>query len=103
MYWYSTIHVPDESLPRVFSEAARVLRPGGLAVVGFHAGDEVRDIGPGFRQLGHDLRLDRYHRHLDVVLAVAMAHGLVPLVKVTREPLGDERDPQASAILRLGR
>lgn len=103
VYWYSIIHLPDEALPRVFSEAARALRPGGLAVLAFQAGDEVRDVGERLRPLGHDVQLYRYHRQLDVVLAVAAAHGLFPLVQVTREPFGDERDPQASAILQLAR
>lgn len=100
VYWYSIIHLPDEALPRVFSEAARVLRPGGLAVVAFQAGDGVRDIGAGLHPLGHGVRLDRYHRQLDVVLAIAAAHGLFPLLQLTREPIGDEQDPQSSTILR---
>ncbi|WP_153503155.1 class I SAM-dependent DNA methyltransferase [Cumulibacter manganitolerans] len=99
VFWYSIIHLPDRLLPRVFAEAARVLGPGGLVALGFQSGDEVREIGAGFRRLGHDVHLDRYHRELSVVLAVAAAHGLFPLVQVVREPLPGERDPQAFAIL----
>lgn len=100
VYWYSMIHLPNDALPRVFAEAARVVRPGGLVIVGFQSGDDVRDIGEALRQLGHDVRLDRHHRTLDVVLAVAAAHGLFPVAQLTRGPIGAERDPQSFAILR---
>ncbi len=38
--WYSTIHVPDEELPRAFAEFHRVLAPGGYVQLGFQVGDE---------------------------------------------------------------
>lgn len=38
--WYSTIHVPDEELPRVFAEFHRVLAPGAHVQLGFQVGDE---------------------------------------------------------------
>lgn len=100
VYWYSMIHLPDEALPRIFAEAARVVRPGGHVVVAFQGGDGIRDIGEAFRRFGHDVRLERHHRSLDVVLAVAAAHGLYPVAQLTRGPIGAERDPQAFAILR---
>jgi SAM-dependent methyltransferase len=38
---YAIVNLPRESLPRVFREMARVLQPGGLRLLAFHAGDHV--------------------------------------------------------------
>ncbi|MFC8076716.1 class I SAM-dependent methyltransferase [Streptomyces sp. NPDC057307] len=37
--WYSIIHVPDDAIGRVLAVFHRVLRPGGLLLLGFHVGD----------------------------------------------------------------
>jgi SAM-dependent methyltransferase len=37
--WYSIIHVPDEAIGAVLAGFRRVLRPGGLLLLGFHVGD----------------------------------------------------------------
>lgn len=37
--WYSIIHIPDEAIGAVLAGFRRVLRPGGLLLVGFHVGD----------------------------------------------------------------
>jgi SAM-dependent methyltransferase len=39
--FYSIVHLPQESLPQVFREMERVLRPGGRLLLAFHMGDEV--------------------------------------------------------------
>jgi len=39
--FYATVNLPTESLPLAFRELARVLRPGGLLLLAFHAGDEI--------------------------------------------------------------
>jgi SAM-dependent methyltransferase len=36
--FYSIVHVPDAAMPAVAREFRRVLRPGGVALVGFHEG-----------------------------------------------------------------
>lgn len=38
VFWYSIIHTPPENLASVWQELARVLGPGGRALVAFHAG-----------------------------------------------------------------
>src|ERR1700733_9552583 len=53
--WYSTIHVPDDRLPEAFAEFHRVLAPGGLALLGFQAGDESRHRTEA---LGRSISLD---------------------------------------------
>ncbi|WP_238010668.1 class I SAM-dependent methyltransferase [Dactylosporangium sp. AC04546] len=40
--FWSTIHVPDEHMPAVCAGFHRVLRPGGVLLVGFHAGEGTR-------------------------------------------------------------
>ncbi|MFF7205546.1 MULTISPECIES: class I SAM-dependent methyltransferase [unclassified Streptomyces] len=37
--WYSIIHVPDDAIGAVLAGFRRVLRPGGLLLLGFHVGD----------------------------------------------------------------
>ena len=39
--FYAIVNIPKESLPLVFREMARVLRPGGMLLLAFHMGDEV--------------------------------------------------------------
>jgi SAM-dependent methyltransferase len=42
--FYSIIHLEPGELPRAFEEIHRVLRPGGLSLVAFHIGAEVRHL-----------------------------------------------------------
>ncbi|MFH8468538.1 class I SAM-dependent methyltransferase [Streptomyces sp. NPDC017991] len=37
--WYSIMHVPDDAIGEVLTGFHRVLRPGGLLLLGFHAAD----------------------------------------------------------------
>ena len=60
MYWYSTIHSPDDALPRIAAEAARVVRPGGPAWTlgqGSLEDHDRRLVGAGdlrgLRDIGH--------------------------------------------------
>jgi ubiquinone/menaquinone biosynthesis C-methylase UbiE len=39
--FYAIVNIPKESLPLVFREMDRVLRPGGMLLLAFHTGDEV--------------------------------------------------------------
>ena len=39
--FYAIVNIPNESLPLVFREMERVLRPGGLLLLAFHAGNEA--------------------------------------------------------------
>jgi SAM-dependent methyltransferase len=46
--FYSVIHVPDDDIPTVFGHFHRVLRPGGVTMIGFHVGDEHRHKTDGY-------------------------------------------------------
>ena len=39
--FYAIVNIPKESLPLVFQEMQRVLRPGGLLLLAFHMGDQT--------------------------------------------------------------
>lgn len=39
--FYAIVNMPNESLPMVFQEMARVLQPGGLLLLAFHAGEKI--------------------------------------------------------------
>jgi SAM-dependent methyltransferase len=58
--FWSVIHVPDESVPRAFSEFHRVLRPGSPVLVGFHVGEGTRTTTEGYS--GRAIRVDSHRR-----------------------------------------
>jgi SAM-dependent methyltransferase len=43
--WYAVIHLGDRRRPSAYAEFARVLRPGGHALLAFHTGDA--ETAPG--------------------------------------------------------
>jgi SAM-dependent methyltransferase len=53
--FYSIIHLEAGELPRAFEEIRRVLRPGGLFLVAFHIGAEVRHLDEWW---GHAVDVD---------------------------------------------
>ncbi|MFD0022238.1 class I SAM-dependent methyltransferase [Streptomyces sp. NPDC058382] len=57
--WYSLIHVPDDEIGPVLAHFRRVLRPGGLLLLGFHIGDGSRPKTRGYG--GHPMKV---HVHL---------------------------------------
>ena len=58
--FWSVIHVPDHSVPGVFAEFRRVMRPAGPLLVGFHVGDEVQHSTEGYS--GGSINVDSYRR-----------------------------------------
>ncbi|MEU4738951.1 class I SAM-dependent methyltransferase [Actinosynnema sp. NPDC023658] len=95
--WYSVIHVPWDLHPAVFAEFHRVLAPGGLLLMAFQVGDEVRRIEHGY---GHDVQLDVYRLNPDRVLDRLVEAGFVPHTRLEREPVGSEKTPQAYLLVR---
>jgi SAM-dependent methyltransferase len=67
--WYSLIHVPDEEIGSVFGHFHRVLRPGGMLLLGFHVGDETQLKTQGYG--GHPMKVyvhRRQPRHVTACL-----------------------------------
>jgi SAM-dependent methyltransferase len=96
--WYSTIHVPDESLPTALSELARVLRPGGHLMVAFQVGDEPLHLTSG---LGHELDLV-FHRRRPERMAALLADAGLP-VAVTTERVAQDGERTGQAFLIAGK
>jgi SAM-dependent methyltransferase len=69
--FYSVIHLEAAELRRAFTEIHRVLRPGGLVLVSFHIGTEVRRLT---EFLGHDVEVDfHFFEPPDVIQAMEAA------------------------------
>jgi len=98
--WYSVIHSPDHDLPRIFAEARRVLRPEGLLLVAFQTGAEPREVGEGFRKLGYDVRIQRYHRSIEQIRTEVERAGFDQVAELDRIAAGRELDGQAVLIAR---
>lgn len=96
--WYSTMYLDDDELSAALAELARVVRPGGPLLLGFHVGAEVRHLSQAY---GHQVDLTTRRRPPDAVVAAAAA-GWVEVERRVRPPQGDEVDPQAAITLRCG-
>ena len=69
--FYSIIHLAPDELPGALAEMYRVLRPGGLALLAFHVGTEVRHFS---EWMGQDVDVDfRFHQPGDVVARLEAA------------------------------
>jgi hypothetical protein len=80
-----------------------VLRPGGHLLVGFQAGQGVRDVSPAFRRFGHEVVLQRHRYTADQVAARLSAAGLDEVCRLVRRAGDGERDDQAVLLARAGR
>jgi SAM-dependent methyltransferase len=84
--FYAVIHLDDAGLAAAAGELARVLRPGGVALVSFHVGDEVRHIDEWH---GEAVDLDfRFLQPWEVRRVLAGA-GLAVEATLEREPIVD--------------
>ena len=94
--WYSTIHVPDDHLPRVFDEFFRVLVPGGFALLAFQVGDVPRVLDEAF---GQRVELTFFRRQPGHVLALLEQAGLRPYAELVREPADGTHESTKQAFL----
>lgn len=102
--WYSTIHVPDEELPRAFAEFHRVLAPGAPVQLGFQVGDEPLRMTEA---LGEEVSLVFHRRQPERMAALLRAAGLEvrAVVRKERDTEGPfpERAPQGFVLARRPR
>jgi ubiquinone/menaquinone biosynthesis C-methylase UbiE len=95
--WYSIIHTAPHDLARVFEDFRRVLRPGGLALIGFQSGVGERTAQGAY---GHDIELHA-HLHDEVSVSAALeSAGLTVDTRLTRGPRDWEHLPQAFVLAR---
>jgi SAM-dependent methyltransferase len=94
--FWSVIHVPDHAVPGVFEQFARVLRPHGLLMIGFHVGDETRHTSKGYT--GRPIDVDSYHRRPSKVAVWLRDAGFVIEAELVTGP--DEEVPGAVIFAR---
>jgi SAM-dependent methyltransferase len=96
--WYSLIHIPDASIGAVFAQFRRVLRPGGLLLLGFHSGDGSRLKTEGYG--GHPMNVWIHRRQpaqvagwlgeagfaVEAQLTLSSAAGSPPGILFARRP-----------------
>jgi SAM-dependent methyltransferase len=82
--FYAVIHLDDHGLAAAARELARVLRPGGVALISTHIGDEVRHVDEW-----HGQRVDLDFRFLrpGTLRRVLAGVGLVVEAILEREPI----------------
>ena len=93
--WYSIIHTPTSELEEMFAEFARVLRPGGHLLVGFHVGDGSRRFS---KPCGRQVDLDAYDHEPDVVADLVVDAGFAVHARLLRAAEGREPRSQVSII-----
>lgn len=89
--WYSIIHTPAAELACVVSEFGRVLRPGGLLLLGFHAGSGQRIAQ---RAYGHDVALRIQLHDVHHMQDALTAGGFEVQVQLERGARPVEHNPQ---------
>ncbi len=85
--FYSVIHVPDAEVPKVFAHFRRVLRPGGVVMVGFHVGDRDRLKTEGYG--GHPMSVRVHRRPVERVAGWLRDAGFAIEAQVLLDPDGD--------------
>ncbi|MDJ1114118.1 class I SAM-dependent methyltransferase [Microbacterium dauci] len=95
--WYSVIHTAPAELGEVIAELARVLAPGGHLLLGFQAGEGVRELTHAY---GHDVDLRAYLHSAAAVGALAVEAGLQIVEATERLPRSTETHPQGFVLAR---
>lgn len=95
--WYSTIHTPPHRLGRVFEEFRRVLRHGGMLLLGYQAGTGDRRIDKPY---GHDVELSAYLHHTPYVRDALGSAGFTVTAALDRGPRPTEKHGQGFVLAR---
>jgi SAM-dependent methyltransferase len=94
--FWSVIHVPDHSVPGVFEQFRRVLRPGGHLLVGFHVGDETRHSSEGYS--GRPINVESFRRRPEQIAHWLRGAGFTIDAELIMRP--DDEVPGAIILAR---
>lgn len=93
--WYSITHTPSSRLPELLAELHRVLRPNGVILLGFQAGDGLRTITGAY---GKDVELTAYLHSVSGVVRVLDRVGYHVLANLERALRPGERHSQGFVL-----
>jgi SAM-dependent methyltransferase len=81
--FYSIIHFDNHQVARAFAEMARVLRPGGLVLLGVHVGRDVVHVNELW---GIPVDFDAVYFDLPELVGNLESHGFKVIETIQREP-----------------
>jgi ubiquinone/menaquinone biosynthesis C-methylase UbiE len=90
--FYAIVNLPRQARPQVFREMARVLKPDGLLLLGFHIGDETLQPDALW---GRPVSMDFYFFPPHAIQRDLEAAGLVVEEVIEREPYAPEVEHQS--------
>ncbi|MFF4578670.1 class I SAM-dependent methyltransferase [Streptomyces sp. NPDC001373] len=96
--WYGTVRTPPTELPELFAEFARVLAPGGYALVAFEAGEGEGDEDG--RNPAHPADPDVYTTPPGLIAGLLAGAGLAETARMVREPDEGEPGPRGFVLAR---
>jgi SAM-dependent methyltransferase len=103
---YAVIHLDDDERARAYAEFARVLAPGGQALVSFHTSDADTPQG-GVRQavdmMGHEVELTFRFLDPEAELDRMTAAGLQYVARLDRAPHEGSEHPSRRSYLLVRR
>jgi SAM-dependent methyltransferase len=94
--FYSIIHLAPGELPAALAEMHRAVRPGGLALLAFHIGTEVRHFSDW---LGQEVDVDFRFYQPDDVAALLEAAGFTVAARLERRAYPAEVDTCRAYLL----